>query len=160
MELTLTENSFVGACTRVLHENTNLRRIAKSESPLFNGKNYKFSTEKAYKRYVPFVGPTVVCFVENDEIEKRSNGGGFFPDYMCTNGKFTFVSEWAGWMNNLDTVREEIDKLKITLGNYLDIIWETKEILTIKVKNPNDSLIEFHFFPYNIGFSLNIIKRA
>ena len=152
MELTNIEISCIGTFDDVLGKETNLRRIAKSSTNYFDACNYKFNIKNGYKRYVSYKD-TIERYVETDEITKLRDGVGFFPTYMCREGNFTFT------YGSGSGIEYDAENLRKDLGEYLEVIWETKTTLKVKIKDESKYLIEFNFLPHNLGPYIKIITR-
>ena len=156
MELTQNEIGYIGTSDECLHVKTNLIKIAKGNCDFFPGMDYTFTIENAYKRHFILHGKTVKKFVENDEITKHSQGGGFYPTYMCSEGTFAFIT---GTYRS-EYRKEQARKIEKQLGEFLEIVWETDQVLKVRTKDPSKYLIEFDFAPRNNGVFIKIVTRA
>lgn len=151
MELTDTEILYIGTDDDCLHKDTNLRRIIKSKSSFFDCMSYTFKVKNGYKRYIPWLGEDVEKYVETDTITKYRDGNGFFPGYMCSEG--TFIFTYGSYRT------QHSEALEKEFGTYLEVRWETENILKVKIRDSSKYLIEFNFFPHNIGPYIKIITR-
>lgn len=150
MRLSEEEISYIGTNTSVLHNDTNLRRIAESRISYFDNYNYIFEINGGYKRHILSSHNKIEKYVDFDRVEKGKNQDDVLPMYMCHEATFKFLK--------IGRAKEATNLLMQELGDYLYIQWNANE-LRIKTQDPRH-LIEFDFCPRNNGPYINIITRV
>lgn len=117
-------------------------------------RSYTFAMEAGYVHKMPFVGEETCGPSGVVEREFLRDGNGFHPTYYGAKATFLFVRYCD------EDEKRWIGERFHDMAPYIHVTYSEKDHnVAIEVRDRVSHILEFHFFPHNLGVRIGVLAR-